>query len=94
MSSIPEGDLSRVVSGIADSMAVTGAGNVSAPAGQMASEMVRDVAARIEQALNEVFGNLHKHSPNATEAVRYPSFDPTPTRTPFSGRRYVSQGTD
>ncbi len=59
---IPEGELSRVVSGIADSMAVTGITNGSAPAGQMAGEMVRDVAVRIEQVLKEVFGSLHKHS--------------------------------
>ena len=59
---IPEGDLSRVVSGIADSMAVTSVRNGSAPAGQMAGEMVRDVAVWIEQVLKEVFGSLHKHS--------------------------------
>jgi hypothetical protein len=65
--SIPEGDLSRVVSGIADSMAVTGAGNASAPAGQMAGEMVRNVALGIDQVLKAVFGNLHKHGANVTE---------------------------
>ena len=61
-SSIPEGELSRVVSGIADSMALTGVAKGSAPAGQMAGEMVKDVAVRIEQVLKEVFGNLHKRS--------------------------------
>lgn len=70
--SIPEGELSRVVSGIADSMAVAGDGKGSAPAGQVAGEMVRDVAARIEQVLKEVFGSLHKHPAHATDGVQPP----------------------
>ncbi len=62
---IPEGaagPLASVVSGIANSVADANGGSGNEPAGQVASDMVRNVASGIDQVLKAVFESLQKHS--------------------------------
>ncbi len=66
------GPLASVVSGIANSVAADSGVSANQPAGQIASDMARNVASGIDQIFKAVFESLQKQ--RAQEVVSPPAF--------------------
>jgi hypothetical protein len=67
------GPLASVVSGIANSVAGANGGSGDTAAGQVAGDMVREVASGIDQIFKTVFGSLQKH-PASGAVLQPPAF--------------------